>query len=148
MIKEPEINKLHEMKLIGYPYYGINKRIPEMWERFMKYFPQISDYEQSYGFMCNFGHNREPWEFFYMPAVEVESLDAGIPMELVGKTVPASRWAMFPTTIELIHETINFIQNEWLPGSGFTYSMNAELEIYPKNCEKTGIFYCLPVKEK
>ena len=155
MHKQPEIRELPQFKIIGYPYYGIPDRIPEMWGKFEKIYNDIYKKdlrEKTYAFIFNCHR-----EINYMISIEVKTLDKDIPMEFAGKIVPAATWAMFEVTGDTIDETMAYAHSEWFPKSGYEYSMPCEMEIRENNFEyyphrqtdTTNVFYyCYPIKER
>ncbi len=155
MHKQPEIKELPEFRIIGYPYYGIPDRIPEMWGKFEKIYKDIYKKdlkEKTYAFIFNCHR-----EINYMISIEVDTLDKDIPMEFAGKIVPAATWAMFEVTGEDIDETMAYAHSEWFPKSGYEYSMPCEMEIreqnftnYPhrQNDPKEIFYYCYPIKKR
>lgn len=153
--KQPEIKELPEFKIIGYPYYGIPDRIPEMWQKFEKIYKDIykKDLREK---TCAFIFNCHR-ELNYMISIEIDTLDKDIPMEFVGKIVPAATWAMFEVTGEDIDETMAYAHSEWFPKSGYEYSMPCEMEIREENFtyyphrqdDATKIFYyCYPITKR
>lgn len=150
MNKQPEIKELKEFKIIGYPYYGVPDRIPEMWEKFKNIYKSIYRKElQEKTFAFIFNCDRE---LHYMISIEVESLDQEMPMEFAGKNIPAATWAMFEVTGRDIDETMAYAHSEWFPKSGYEYSLpGCEMEIRDKK-HKFGIdeifYYCYPVKKR
>ena len=156
MNKQPEIKELKEFKIIGFPYYGIPDRIPEMWQKFEKIYKSIykKDFyengkarEKTYAFIFNCHR-----EISYMISIEVDTLNKDIPMEFAGKIVPAATWAMFEVTGEDIDETMDYAHNEWFPKSGYEiYSMPCEMEIRMQNYSGDNedvFYYCYPVKKR
>ena len=153
MNKQPEIRELREFRIIGYPYYGVPDRIPEMWGKFEEIYRSIYGKpltEKTYEFIFNCGR-----ELSCMISIEVDTLDKDIPMQFVGKTVPAATWAMFEVTGEDVDETMAYAHNEWFPKSGYEYSLPCEMEIRMENSNaaplgdpKEIFYYCYPVKKR
>ncbi len=155
MNRQPEIKELPEFKIIGFPYYGIPDRVPEIWGKFEKLYRDIYKKElkeKTYAFMFNCSR-----ELNYMISIAVDTLDRDIPMQFAGKIVPAATWAMFEVTGEDIDETMAYAHSEWFPKSGYEYSMPCEMEIREENFEyyphrqedATKVFYyCYPVKKR
>jgi AraC family transcriptional regulator len=155
MNKQPKIKELPEFKIIGYPYYGIPDRVPEMWGKFEKIYSEIYKQElKEKTCALIFNCHRE---INYMISIYVDTLDKDIPMQFTGKIVPAATWAMFEVTGEDIDETMAYAHSEWFPKSGYEYSMPCEMEIREENFEyyphrqvdATKVFYyCYPVKKR
>jgi len=155
MNKEPEIKELQEFKIIGYPYYGIPDRIPEMWQKFEGIYKSIykKDFyengkarEKTIAFMFNCSR-----ELNYMISVEADTLDTNIPIEFVGKIIPAATWAFFEVTGEDIDDTMAYAHSEWFPKSGYEYSMCCEMEVRNegyKGDAKGTFYYCYPIRKR
>ena len=154
MEKEPEIRELPEFRLVGFPYYGVPDRIPEIWGKFLKMYKSIYGKQltgKTYAFIFNCQR-----ELSYMPSLEVTTLDRDIPLEFTGKIVPAATWAMFEANGEDIDETMAYAHSEWFPKSGYEYSLpHCEMEIRPEgypydppgNTDAV-FYYCYPVKKR
>ncbi len=150
MNKKPEIKELPEIKITGFPYYGIPDRIPEMWQKFRMMYADIYKKElkeKTYAFIFNCHR-----EISYMISIETETLDKDIPLEFTGKIIPAATWAMFEVTGEDIDDTMAYAQNEWFQKSGYEYSLpSCEMEIRMPNFKfdsKEIFYYCYPVRKR
>ncbi len=111
-------------------------QIPGLWERFVPRLPDIAN--KTTGFACYGvcfhppGSPQEaPSDFFYMAAVSVNDLRA-IPDDMVGKTIPAARYAVFTHRggLKTFHDTIRWIWCTWLPGSGLRAAATPDFELY------------------
>ena len=137
---EPKIVKKEAVKLIGLMYYGDNKNweIPKIWEEFlplMKKIPNSLPVRESYG-VCFYTESfSKNGLFYYLAALPVSSLEE-IPMELVGKILPASEYAVFthkgtlaskPTTIR---DTYAYAYGTWLPNSPYVNPHAYDFEFY------------------
>jgi AraC family transcriptional regulator len=111
------------------------RRIPGLWDRFV---PRLASLPPPVGGrtwgVC-FGDRpadpSAPKTFFYMAALEVEGL-GDIPPDMVGKTVPAARYAVFTHRGGLsgLHATIREVWGRWLPASGYRPAGTPDLELY------------------
>jgi AraC family transcriptional regulator len=140
MIMEPKIVKKEAVKLIGLMYYGDNKNweIPKIWEEFlplMKKIPNCVPARESYG-VCFYTESfSKSGLFYYLAALPVSSLEE-IPMELVGKTIPASEYAVFTHKRSLtgktnnIKDTYAYAYGTWLPNSPYVNPYEYDFEYY------------------
>lgn len=137
---EPRIVKRDAVKLIGMMYYGDNKNweIPKIWEEFMPLTQKIPNglpVQEAYG-VCFYTESfSKSGLFYYMAAVPVSSLDE-IPMELVGKTLPATEYAVFTHkgpivgSSNTVKDTYAYVYGTWLPKSPYTNPYAYDLEFY------------------
>src|SRR5580704_57413 len=123
---EPKIVEFPQILCVGVPYYGDNQNaeIAAAWPLFNSLAEQIKNKKEPRvhlgveTYTAEFDSQRK---WFYLAAVEVTSLDE-IPVQLVGKIVPANRYAVFTHQGKLpgkIKDTFRYIYGEWLPGSGY-----------------------------
>jgi AraC family transcriptional regulator len=137
---EPKIIKRDALKLIGMMYYGDNKNweIPKIWESFMplmKKIPNVLPVQEAYG-LCFYAESfSKTGNFYYMAAVPVSSLDE-IPMELVGKTLPAAEYAVFTHRGSVVgnsnsvKDTYAYAYGTWLPKSPYANPHAYDFEFY------------------
>lgn len=134
---EPKIEQLPQILCVGVPYYGDNKsgEIPGTWPILNSLSDQIRNKKQP---CIHLGVETYTTEFethrrwFYLGAVEVTTLDE-IPVQLVGKILPANRYAVFTHKGKLpgrITETFGHIYGEWLPRSGYKQTGPYDFERY------------------
>ena len=137
---EPKIVKKDAVKLIGIMYHGDNKNweIPKMWEEFlplMKKIPNSLPTREAYGLCFYTESYSKTGLFYYMAGVPVSSLEE-IPMELVGKTLPASEYAVFAHKGPLngkaktIMDTYKYAYGTWLPNSRYVNAHGFDFEYY------------------
>lgn len=110
-----------------------SREIPKLWERFV---PRLSALPpvggRTWGVcFAEPGTDAAPRTFFYMAAAEAADLSV-IPVDMVGKTIPAARYAVFTHRGGLagFPETIRKVWSEWLPAAGLTPSGAPDLELY------------------
>jgi AraC family transcriptional regulator len=137
---EPRIVKKDALKLIGLMYYGDNKNweIPKIWEEFrpmMDKIPNRVPGNEAYG-VCFYTENfAKNGLFYYLAGVPVSSLDE-IPMACVGKTFPASDYAVFTHKGPLagktgnIRDTYAYAYGTWLPKSVYVNPHAYDFEFY------------------
>jgi len=149
---EPEWVDLEAFRVIGLPgWFGRDPHlhIPELWERFVPHMcavPNVTD-ARCFG-ICR----GTPAGLLYLAAVPVSSLDE-IPPDLVGKTIPAARYAVFTHRghVSGLHETIRDAWKTWLPASGHEADPGKlDFELYDERFDgSTGsgeVDYYLPVR--
>jgi len=155
----PTFIELSAKKMVGCCIYttGNQTDFPSIWNVFMKRKKEIpSTVNQSPTYAVEFYGEEffSEGKWFYMPCVEVESLDS-IPMYMVGKTIPAARYAVFEHKggVEGIHDLFQYIYKEWLPTSEFELAYPFDMEVYDErflgidNSESILSIY-VPVKKK
>jgi AraC family transcriptional regulator len=137
---EPEFVKREAIKLIGIMYYGDNKNweIPKIWEEFiplMKKVPNRLPVQEAYG-LCFYTESfSKTGLFYYMAGLPVSSLEE-IPMELVGKILPASEYAVFTHKEPVagktgnIKDTYAHVYGTWLPKSPYVNPYGYDFEYY------------------
>jgi|WetSurSiteA1Bulk_404760.scaffolds.fasta_scaffold28201_2 AraC family transcriptional regulator len=137
---EPRIVKREAIKLIGIMYYGDNKNweIPKIWEEFMplmKKIPNCLPLQEAYG-LCFYTESfSKSGLFYYMAGLPVSSLDE-IPMELVGKILPAAEYAVFTHKPLIAGKTSNIkdayahVYGTWLPKSPYVNPYAYDFEYY------------------
>jgi AraC family transcriptional regulator len=137
---EPQIIKKDALKMIGLLYYGDNKNweIPQIWAEFMPMMERIPNRlstKEAYG-VCFYTENFSKNGFFYyLAGVPVSSLEE-IPLALVGKTFPASEYAVFTHKGPLagqtgnIKDTYAYIYGTWLPKSDYVNPYAYDFEFY------------------
>lgn len=133
---EPKFIEKPEIKLMGMVYYGDNKNweIPELWKQFM---PDMDNFENrknsmnSYGLCFYSKEFTETGKFYYLAAVEVEDFSK-MPITMVGKTIPAAKYAVFTHKGDLkdIRTTYEYIYATWMPKSGYENSFCYDFEFY------------------
>jgi AraC family transcriptional regulator len=137
---EPKIVKREAIRMIGIMYYGDNKNweIPKIWEEFMplmKKIPNCLPVQEAFG-LCFYTESfSKNGLFYYLAALPVSSLEE-IPMELVGKTLPASEYAVFTHKGPLagktknIKDTYAYAYGTWLPNSPYMNPFAFDFEYY------------------
>jgi AraC family transcriptional regulator len=158
---EPRIVKREAIKLIGIMYYGDNKNweIPKIWEEFlplMKKIPNCLPVRESYG-LCFYTESfSKTGLFYYLAGLPVSSLEE-IPIELVGKTLPASEYAVFTHKgsfvgkTNTVRDTYAYAYGTWLPTSPYTNPYAYDFEFYDERFKgntnpDSEIDICIPIK--
>ena len=160
---EPKIVKREAIKLIGLMYYGDNKNweIPGIWEEFlplMKKIPHNLPVHESYG-VCFYTESfSKNGLFYYLAALPVSSLEE-IPMELVGKTLPASEYAVFTHNGSIVgktstvRDTYAYAYGTWLPNSQYENPYGYDFEFYDERFKgnqdpESEIDICIPIRKR
>ena len=160
---EPKIVKREAIKLIGLMYYGDNKNweIPKIWEEFlplMNKIPNCLPVRESYG-VCFYTESfSKSGLFYYLAGVSVSSLEE-IPMELVGKTFPASEYAVFTHKGSIVgktttvRDTYAYAYGTWLPNSPYVNPYAYDFEFYDERFKgnqnpESEIDICIPIRKK
>jgi AraC family transcriptional regulator len=92
--------------------------------------------------------------FFYMACQEVEDLKH-LPADMVGKIIPANRYAVFTSkgTVNELSKTFQYVYHEWLPEAKYEIAGPYDFELYDKRFKGTEdpeseIDIYVPVTEK
>lgn len=135
---KPEIRELPAFHVVGMcGWYDPNRNareIPKLWERFVPRLKEMPEPVGGRSWGVCFGTEAggsAPGSFFYMAALETPDL-SDIPDDMVGKTIPAQRYAVFTHKgpLSTFHDTVGKIWSEWLPASGHAPSGGPDLELY------------------
>ena len=137
---EPRIVKKDAIKMIGLMYFGDNKNweIPKIWEEFMplmKTVPNSLQANEAYGLCFYTETTSKTGLFYYLAGLRVSSLEE-IPIRLVGKTLPASEYAVFTHKGSLIgksntvKDTYKYAYGTWLPNSPYVNAYDYDFEFY------------------
>lgn len=133
---EPTIKKREQFQVVGLEYYGENKHneIGEMWGQFNQIASTIPNkmfpMEAAFG-ICYMLPNDKEGSFHYIASLAVTSLD-NIPNGMIGKTIPAGRYAVFTHygKLDTLGDTYQKIYKEWLPASGLKIKGDLDFEYY------------------
>lgn len=157
---EHKIVERGEFKVVGMQYIGNNQNaeIAKMWGEF---FPRIGEIKNNagkhifYGLCeclcegeCKCGAGSD---FSYIAGIEVTSLD-DIPEGMAGRTIPASKYAVFTHkgALETLKDTFGYIYGTWLPTSGYTPAQSIGFELYDERfdnfSEKSELDIYVPIK--
>jgi len=132
---KPTIVKSEPIILLGFGFFGDpfalsgvwteENEIGRLWARFMSYLgkngARIKHTKSHAHYEVHIGHeetsSRGHYEIFV--GVQVEKLE-DVPIELLVKIIPATRYAVFTLQGEQIVSDWNMlVQSEWLPGTGY-----------------------------
>lgn len=136
----------------GLNYFGKNENseIPQMWGQFN---PRAGEIENKvepkvcYG-VC--GETDGDGRFRYLAGFQVEP-GSSQPQDMQTWDVPEQTYAVFPSTLQSIHETYKYAFQTWLPQSEYDHSPGPDFEFYDEEFdpkEGTGLTIYIPVKKK
>ncbi len=158
----PKFVEKGELRFIGMNTYtdflrGNFDAFPATWERFIPHIGEINGRVNTNEF---YGLNFYPadWtpkkKWNYMAAVEVKSIES-IPLTMLGKTVPANKYAVFTHKgpARNLGNSYYYIYADWLPKSKYEMAADYNFELCDERF-KTGeeadseVDIYIPVKEK
>lgn len=151
-MQTPDIVEKSAFSIVGLKYRGKNENdeIAQMWNELV---PRIHDIESpaptmvSYGVITKFDESTNEME--YVAGVEVEEVSA-VPEDMVSVDIPAQTYAVFPTTLPALHDTIASIYDEWLPDANYDRTAGPEFELYDENFdpndENSKLYLYIPVE--
>lgn len=126
---EPEIVTKPAFSVVGLMYVGKNQNneIPQLWQQLFPYFAQIKRRnELAYG-LC--GEMTEDCTFHYLAGFEIAD-DAVIPEQMERWDVAEQTYAVFPCTLQTIHQTYQYIVETWQSQSGYERADGPDFELY------------------
>ncbi|MBL7063117.1 MAG: GyrI-like domain-containing protein [Anaerolineae bacterium] len=147
---EPRIVTKPVFTVVGMLYHGKNENneIAQMWGEFM---PRVKEIEHmglqnAYG-VC--GPHEEEGVFQYVAGFEVDSV-ADIPEGMVSRQVPEQTYAVFPCTLETLHEAYQYAFQTWLPQSDYQAGDGPDFELYDEDfrqeVEGSQMYIYIPIK--
>lgn len=123
-------------QIIGMRYFGENKNkeITQLWDVFLPRRESINNRINpaiSYGICYPVEGKNNEAAFEYIAAVEVSDLQ-DLPADMVGKTIPAQKYAVFTHkgSLDKIPETYQAIYAVWQPKSGYELIKAPDFEYY------------------
>ena len=157
---EPRIVEKSEIILIGMVYFGDPSggefaKTWELFDRHMSSIPGRVNEREFYGLEFYTEEFQQSHKWYYMAAVETTNLDE-IPLEMVGKRLPASKYAVFTVTggLKNIGSMFGYAYVTWLPSSDYEIAYPYDFEFYDEERFKGGqsedseIDLYIPIKEK
>lgn len=154
---EAKILTRQTFKIIGMRYFGENKNqeIKQLWDIFLPRMERIKNRVNnsvSYGICYPVEGKSDEAAFEYIAAVEVSDIQ-DLPSEMVGKTIPAQKYAVFTHkgSVEKIPETYQAIYAVWQPQSGYEFLKAPDFEYYdqrfdPDHPEVSELEIYIPIK--
>ena len=132
---DPKFANLEKLYFVGMEYYGDNAHgeIPELWTRFLPRMGEITNKTGS----CSYGLCVAPEDyestgkFSYIAALGVSDLNS-IPAGMVGKEIPAGRYAVFTHKglISGLRATYEKIYGTWLQDTDLEVIQGYGFELY------------------
>jgi AraC family transcriptional regulator len=107
---------------------AMSAEIPALWGRFVPRSAEVqnpAEPDVAYGLMGNFDEATRMLD--YMAGISVTAT-AEIPEGMEAWEVPAATCAVFETNLATIHETYSRIDDEWLPGAGYSQAPGVAFE--------------------
>ncbi len=148
LVMVPKIIEKKGIALVGMDFFGrpfekapgwsVHNEVGLLWQRFIAFFDRNKDKirgmvsDSGYEVWVEFEGEKESHYVFV--GVEVERLE-DLPVELVGKTLPSARYALFILTLdELRAGGIGKVYSQWLPEAGLEPMGNFMFEYY--DCQR------------
>jgi AraC family transcriptional regulator len=129
------------MDFFGNPYekaggWSEQNAIGQLWKRFENFYQNKKDSikhsvsESGYELWIDFEEEKETKNKYIFVGVEVETI-APLPLELIAKILPETRYAVFTLEgKEIKSDWPNQIWNQWIPEAGMETSFNFLIEHY------------------
>lgn len=145
---EPQIVTKPAFTVVGLKYCGLNKNneIAQMWQKFI---PRLGEIKHgtgphvTYGVCCD---QEGGDDIEYIAGVEVDSLE-DIPTGMASMSVPEQKYAIFPCTLQTIHQAYQHAFQTWLPQSGYHRANGPDFEFYDDTFESLSVMYIyVPIK--
>ena len=133
---DPEIKSLAAFTVIGQLYRGKNEHgeIHAMWDALCARWSDLEAIHTdgvAYGVCASM---EDDGVFEYVAGVEPK-VGALVPEGMVRWEVPAQTYAVFPCTLQTIHQAYEQAYQVWLPGSGYKATGGLDFELYPETFE-------------
>jgi AraC family transcriptional regulator len=149
-LMEPQIVTKPAFDVIGMLYRGKNENndISGVWDRFLPRVDEISAKTgDAYG-VC--GIVEPDGSFQYLAGFEVSKV-TGLPDQMSHWAVPEQTYAVFPCTLQTIHDTYDHAYQDWLPQSDYQQIDGPDFEYYPPEFSAEtgeGMYIYIPIKKK
>lgn len=153
---KPRIVSKDPLKLVGMAYHGYHgdvqfRDVAALWQRFISRSSTIANAKGEGAYGVCFDDKGEDQPFSYIACIEVDSLE-DIPIEMVGKTLPANDYAVFTLRgIGNIGKTYQYAYGTWLPNSDYVLAGDYDFEYYGpqfKDDAESEMEIWIPVKAK
>ena len=136
----------------GMTYFGKNENseIPQMWDQFLPRSGEIEEKlepQKCYG-VC--GAMDADGRFRYLAGYQVKP-GSDLPDNMELWDVPEQTYAVFPSTLQTIHEIYQYAFQTWLPQSEYEHVPSPDFEFYDDDFDPnkgTGLYIYIPVKKK
>lgn len=155
---EPKIVELPEFCVVGVAVYGDGKSglFPLAWDMYMRMVKKIALKNPNVGYGIEYYTEEfeKEHKWFYMACGEVADL-SNVPASMVGKVIPAHKYAVFTSrgTLDALHKTFQYAYREWLPKSKYEIAEWYDFEYYDERFKGMGkpdseIDIYIPVHDK
>ena len=131
-LQQPEIVNRPDFKLAGLKLRTGNEQdeIKELWRQFGERAEElrgVAETLDAYGAIDNF--DEEKGEFDYLASVMLRDGEEA-PEGMEVWQVLAQNYAVFPTSLATLMDTIDAIYGSWMPGSNYRRAPGPEFELY------------------
>jgi AraC family transcriptional regulator len=128
------------MDFFGNPYekaggWSEQNAIGQLWKRFENFYQNKKDLikhsvsESGYELWIDFEGDKESKNKYIFVGVEVEKIE-DLPVELIAKILPETRYAVFTLKGQEIKSDWSLIWKKWLPDAGLETSFDFMIEYY------------------
>jgi AraC family transcriptional regulator len=141
----PRITQKKKIVLVGMDSFGNpyekaggwseQNAIGQLWKRFENFYQNKKDSikhsvsESGYELWIDFEGEKETKNKYIFVGVEVEKIE-DLPLELVAKILPETRYAVFTLKGQKIKSDLPLIWKKWLPDAGLETSFDFMIEYY------------------
>ncbi len=150
---DPKIITKKEITLIGSVFYGnpfhsakgweMENEIGKTWKRFMQLYMKNLVTLKKYIVAPKIAYEvhiapKEPEDkkdFYVFIGIEVKNLNK-MPLEMFGKVLPATKYALFTFKGKKMFSGSQYIYNEWLPTSGYKEAFPFQIQLYDEESYK------------
>ena len=152
--------KLMEIKIVtkpaftvvGMPYFGKNENseIPQVWDQMLPHAGEIQNKVEPHLCYGVCGEMEADGRFHYLAGYEVDG-EGELPKDMESWQVPQQTYAVFPSTLQTIHETYQYAHQTWMPHTEYERDEGPDFEFYDVDFDPnkgTGLYIYIPVKKK
>jgi AraC family transcriptional regulator len=141
----PKITQKRKIILVGMDFFGNpyekaggwseQNAIGQLWKRFENFYQNKKDpikhsvSESGYELWIDFEEEKETKNKYIFVGVEVEKIE-DLPLELIAKILPETRYAVFTLKGQKIKSDWSLIWKKWLPDAGLETSFDFMIEYY------------------
>jgi AraC family transcriptional regulator len=141
----PKIMQKKKIILVGMDFFGNpyekaggwseQNAIGQLWKRFENFYQNKKDSikhsvsESGYELWIDFEGDKETKNKYIFVGIEVEKIE-DLPLELVAKILPETRYAVFSLKGQKIKSDWSIIWKKWLPDAGLETSFDFMIEYY------------------
>jgi AraC family transcriptional regulator len=138
---EPRIVTKEAFNVVGIPFSGQvssspyedgqnNNEIGKAWDQFNARAAEIKHWSgPAIGLCFGMPDADEPWN---IAGAEVSTLE-DVPVGMMGRHVPAAKYAVFQCTLPTLGATYQYIMEQWQPASGYERGEGPDFEVYDES---------------